>query len=232
MAVVPVPLHDTRSLLAALEVRGYPALMVSTPTDLDFVRPGGPERLALLDANAMDLRDLKLCVSICSRLDLPAIALVPPARLPSFDTQLDVADFVLFPPRVDELVVRVRRALGTRSATADPDTIRAGDLGINTATFEVSVDGRRVGLRFKEYELLLLMAANPGRVYSREVLLNRIWGYEYLGGTRTVDVHIRRLRSKIEDAGHRFIETVWQVGYRFRDVDQKEGMSFLESTDQ
>ena len=82
------------------------------------------------------------------------------------------------------------------------------------------MDGRRVSLRFKEYELLLLMAANPGRVYSREVLLNRIWGYEYLGGTRTVDVHIRRLRSKIEDTGHRFIETVWQVGYRFRDVEK------------
>ena len=71
-------------------------------------------------------------------------------------------------------------------------------------------------LAFKEYELLKLMAANPGRVYSRETLLEQVWGYQYFGGTRTVDVHIRRLRSKIEDASHTFIDTVWNVGYRFR----------------
>jgi DNA-binding response OmpR family regulator len=98
--------------------------------------------------------------------------------------------------------------------------VRVGDMTINAANFEVSVGGRRVSLRFKEYELLLLMAANPGRVYSREALLNKVWGYDYLGGTRTVDVHIRRLRSKIEDAEHTFIETVWQVGYRFKDIDR------------
>ena len=221
MVIGPVPLHDTPGLLAELEDRGYRAVLVSTPADLDAIRPDGPERLALLDADVMDLRDLEACASVCSRLNLPAIALVPPSRLSSLDPQLDIADFVLAPPRVDELVARARRAVGSSGATDDADTIRAGDLVINTATYEVSVDGRRVNLRFKEYELLLLMAANTGRVYSREVLLNRIWGYEYLGGTRTVDVHIRRLRSKIEDAGHRFIETVWQVGYRFRDVEKK-----------
>lgn len=221
MVIGPVPLHDTSGLLAELEDRGYRAVLVSTPTDLDAIRPDGPERLALLDAGVMDLRDLEACTSVCSRINLPAIALVPPGRLSSLDPQLDIVDFVLAPPRVDELVARARRAVGSSGTTDDADTIRAGDLVINTATYEVSVDGRRVNLRFKEYELLLLMAANTGRVYSREVLLNRIWGYEYLGGTRTVDVHIRRLRSKIEDAGHRFIETVWQVGYRFRDVEKK-----------
>ena len=75
-----------------------------------------------------------------------------------------------------------------------------------------------MNLRFKEYELLLLIASSPGRVYTREALLNLVWGYDYLGGTRTVDVHVRRLRSKIEDANHSFIETVWNIGYRFRDI--------------
>ena len=222
MVIGPVPLHDTPGLLAELEDRGYRAVLVSTPADLDAVRSDGPERLVLLDAGVMDSHDLEACASTCSRLSLPAIALVPPGRLSSLDPQLDIADFVLAPPRVDELVARARRAVGFSGAAAAPApaTIRAGDLVINTAPSEVSVAGRRVSLRFKEYELLLLMAANPGRVYSREVLLNRIWGYEYLGGTRTVDVHIRRLRSKIEDASHRFIETVWQVGYRFRDVEK------------
>ena len=95
--------------------------------------------------------------------------------------------------------------------------VRAGDLSINHTNYEVAVSGRSVNLRFKEYELLLLMATNPGRVYTREQLLERIWGYDYLGGTRTVDVHIRRLRSKIEDRDHQFIETVWNVGYKFKD---------------
>ena len=65
------------------------------------------------------------------------------------------------------------------------------------------------------------MATSPGRVYTRETILNRVWGYDYLGGTRTVDVHIRRLRSKIEDADQRFIETVWNLGYRFKEIDRK-----------
>ena len=99
--------------------------------------------------------------------------------------------------------------------------IRAGSLVINPSTYEVSLRGKRVNLRFKEYELLRLLATNPGRVYSREALLSSIWGYDYFGGTRTVDVHIRRLRSKIEDAEHPYIETIWNVGYRFRDFTQQ-----------
>ena len=73
-----------------------------------------------------------------------------------------------------------------------------------------------MNLTFKQYQLLCLLASNPGRVFTREALLNQIWEYDYYGGTRTVDVHIRRLRSKIYDVEHRFIETVWNVGYRFR----------------
>jgi two-component system alkaline phosphatase synthesis response regulator PhoP len=73
-----------------------------------------------------------------------------------------------------------------------------------------------VEFTFREYELLRFLAANEGRVFTRDTLLDRVWGYDYYGGDRTVDVHIRRLRSKIEDAGHTFIETVRNIGYRFR----------------
>ena len=76
--------------------------------------------------------------------------------------------------------------------------------------------GRRASLTDKEFQLLVLLASSPGRVYSRDMLLSQIWGYEYLGGTRTVDVHVRRLRSKIEDPDNSFIETIWNVGYRFK----------------
>jgi two-component system alkaline phosphatase synthesis response regulator PhoP len=80
----------------------------------------------------------------------------------------------------------------------------------------VTVEWRIVELTFKEYELLKLLASNKGRVYTREILLDKIWGYDYYGGDRTVDVHIRRLRSKIEDSNHNFIETVRNIGYRFK----------------
>ena len=73
-----------------------------------------------------------------------------------------------------------------------------------------------IELTFKEYELLKFLASHQGRVYTREALLNKVWGYDYYGGDRTVDVHIRRLRSKIEDAKHTFIETVRNIGYRFK----------------
>ena len=132
---------------------------------------------------------------------------------------IELDDFIIGPPRIEELELRVSRLLSKLKAVRDQDSICIGDLVINTANFEVTVSGRRISLRYKEYELLLLMASNPGRVFSRDALLNQIWGYEYLGGTRTVDVHIRRLRSKIEDADHTFIETVWQVGYRFKPVN-------------
>ncbi|MDA1347315.1 MAG: winged helix-turn-helix domain-containing protein [Chloroflexi bacterium] len=79
-----------------------------------------------------------------------------------------------------------------------------------------SVSGWRIDLRLKEYELLRLMASNPRRVDTQEALLSAVWGYEYLGGTRAVDVHIRRLRSKIKEADLSFIEIVWQFGYRLR----------------
>jgi two-component system alkaline phosphatase synthesis response regulator PhoP len=117
------------------------------------------------------------------------------------------------------LVIRAQLALGSgrRPSEYDGSIIRVGDLQIDTSSYEVTIQGRRIGLRFKEYELLKLLAENPGRVFSRDALLNQIWGYEYFGGTRTVDVHIRRLRSKLEDVEHNFIETIWNVGYRFRE---------------
>jgi len=96
------------------------------------------------------------------------------------------------------------------------DTIRWGDLVIDLANYEVWVGGHRTNLTFKEYALLRFLATHRGRVFTREALLSRVWGYNYFGGTRTVDVHIRRLRSKIEDASHSFIETVRGVGYRFK----------------
>ena len=115
--------------------------------------------------------------------------------------------------------MRIRRLAEPRPKPAAPDApgvIRVGDLVIDTNRYDVFVAGRPVLLTFKEYELLKLLASHPRRVFTREALLEQVWGYEYFGGTRTVDVHVRRLRSKTDDTTHTFIDTVWNVGYRFR----------------
>lgn len=146
----------------------------------------------------------------------PLIALTARAGLNGLlaDTAMD--DFLLKPYDPDELAARVRLLLKRVKGVDLSEIIRAGDLVIDLARCEVSVNGRPVELVFREYELLRFLMANRGRVFSRQALLNKVWGYDYFGGDRTVDVHIRRLRSKIEDAEHTFIDTVRNIGYRFR----------------
>lgn len=147
---------------------------------------------------------------------LPVIALVDRDKLDSIDVSLDVDDFILSTGDNRELVLRIKRLLRKRNGNqGNGELITCDGLTIDLAKCEVAVDGRVVDLTFREYELLKFLASNGGRVYTRDALLNKVWGYDYYGGDRTVDVHIRRLRSKIEDAKHTFIETVRNIGYRF-----------------
>ena len=205
----------------ALDDEGIEAILVERSADMDMLDAAELPHIALLDISAMSDTASKSFIERCDSLKLPVIALVSSESLLEFDLQLGVSDFVVNPPDADELLTRVKLTLHRNRRQEGDDVIRAGSLVINPSTYEVSLRGKRVNLRFKEYELLRLLATNPGRVYSREALLSSIWGYDYFGGTRTVDVHIRRLRSKIEDAEHPYIETIWNVGYRFRDFSQQ-----------
>ena len=146
----------------------------------------------------------------------PVIAAVSAEHLLAPDLALKVDDFIVVPWSLGELALRIRRRLERPGPADEPGVIRVEDLVIDSNRYDVFLAGKPVLLTFKEYELLKLLASTPGRVYTREALLEQVWGYQYFGGTRTVDVHIRRLRSKIEDATHTFIDTVWNVGYRFR----------------
>ena len=222
--VEPLHLDDDvvvrASLAGPLQEHGINAFVISREDDLEMLGSHGePDlvQLVLFDLTRLPQQDLERCVQRCSELRVPVIALVSGERVADLDVTTGIDDFIVSPPSPDELVARAAYVLQRRKSPTDDDVIRVGGLTINPATHEVSVRGKRVGLRFKEYELLRLLATNPGRVYSREVLLSQIWGYDYFGGTRTVDVHIRRLRSKIEDTDHSFVETVWNVGYRLRD---------------
>jgi two-component system alkaline phosphatase synthesis response regulator PhoP len=146
---------------------------------------------------------------------LPVIALIPADIFNRIDQHLDVDDFVVGPYDFRELNLRIERLLQKNGSAENAEQITSKGLVIDLATCEVIVSGNIVELTFKEYELLKLLAGNKGRVFTREALLNSIWGYDYYGGDRTVDVHVRRLRSKIEDASHTYIETVRNIGYRF-----------------
>jgi len=148
-------------------------------------------------------------------MNIPLIALMSGERLNDLDSSID--DFVVKPWEPDEVTARIRRILRQKESIESEDVIRCGDLVIDLAKYEVSLGNKSILLTFREYQLLRFLASNKGRVFDREALLNKVWGWDYYGGDRTVDVHIRRLRSKIEDPTHTFIETVRNIGYRLRE---------------
>jgi two-component system, OmpR family, alkaline phosphatase synthesis response regulator PhoP len=195
------------------------------------------EGLASIEEDAPDLvvvaanqeryttRELKELVQACGGNNrIPLIALLTNEQLENYDFSIGIDDFQIVPFRLQELAARVQQALWRVGKVhgEDDEVLRCGDLVIDTTRYEVYVAGRPMELTFKEYELLRFLATNQDKVFTREILLNRVWGYDYFGGARTVDVHIRRLRSKIEDRDHSFIETVRNVGYRFRPSSPRE----------
>ena len=152
----------------------------------------------------------------CKGINLPVLALVPQEKGEEYDPSLNADEFIFCPFQDGELVARVRQAIHRVKGPSGSKVLKAGDLTVDLERYDVTVAGRRVDLTYKEFQLLALLASNPGRVYTREALLSNVWDYDYVGGTRTVDVHVRRLRSKVEGAGHWYIETIWNVGYRFK----------------
>jgi len=123
-------------------------------------------------------------------------------------------DFVLTPVDVDELAVRVSRLIHRNPAVSD-EVIGFKELSLNLATYQATLGSEPIDLTYMEYELLRFFATHPARVWSREQLLSRVWGYDYFGGARTVDVHVRRLRAKLGEERASWITTVRSVGYRF-----------------
>jgi DNA-binding response OmpR family regulator len=146
---------------------------------------------------------------------LPVVTLLSSKSLDVLDSAVDVDDFVMEPWDTAELIARVRRILNRKLDGKSSELIRCGDVTIDPAKCEVAFRGRLVELTFREYELLKFLAGNRGKVFSRDALLDKVWGYDFYGGDRTVDVHIRRLRSKLDESD--CIETVRNMGYRFKD---------------
>jgi DNA-binding response OmpR family regulator len=147
--------------------------------------------------------------------DVGLLLVAPPEQLGRCSGLAAADELMVEPFTLGELEARVARATRGTVPVESWTTLRAGSLELNPATYQVAVDGDPVGFTYMEYELLRFLMSHPNRVFSREALLQRVWGYDYFGGARTVDVHIRRVRAKLGDEHADRIKTVRSVGYLF-----------------
>jgi DNA-binding response OmpR family regulator len=194
------------------------------------VRCAPLEATALLDQPPVDAvlvdarRDLVQARSLCRLLrttgvEGPLFSVLTEGGLAALSAEWGVDDVLLDTAGPAEVDARLRLAIGrtaaAATAVADPGIVRAGELTIDEGTYTCRLRGRPLDLTFKEFELLKYLAQHPGRVFTRAQLLQEVWGYDYYGGTRTVDVHVRRLRAKLGAEHEQLIGTVRHVGYKF-----------------
>jgi len=146
----------------------------------------------------------------------PVLVLISGAQLAELELREDLFDdFVVGPFDVSEIATRLRHRLRRAGNESVAPRVEHGGLSMNLETYQAAIHGRVMDLTYMEYELLRFLATNPHRVFTRETLLSRVWGYEYYGGARTVDVHVRRLRAKLGEENAHLIQTVRSVGYKF-----------------
>jgi len=176
--------------------------------------------LILLDLMLPGMDGYQVCAEIRKTSRVPIIMLT--AKGETFDKvlglELGADDYIVKPFDPKELVARVKAVLRRyepKEEAVDKNLLKFGGLEINLSNYSVTYEGKALDFPPKEFELLSFLAQHPGRVFTREQLLDRIWGYEYVGDTRTVDVHVKRIREKLNSEDEWGILTVWSVGYKF-----------------
>jgi DNA-binding response OmpR family regulator len=199
------PLPAMSLLSHAVVLAPFTPLSVATHNETDIVILDGVGDLVAAKAMAVLLRN--------ARIPLPVVLALPETSLPVIDGGWGVTDFLTPSMSLMEIDSRIRLALSRREFQSSTAVSHSG-VRIDEASFQAHAGSRALDLTFKEFELLRFLVANPGRVFSREQLLAEVWGYDYFGGTRTVDVHVRRLRAKLGDH-ESVVGTVRNVGYRF-----------------
>lgn len=182
--------------------------------------------IIVLDARADLVAAKTLCKILhATGLNAPLILVVTEGGMAAVTPDWEVADVVLETAGPAEVDARIRLVVGRALAEKPSDArISASGVVIDEASYSVKVNERTLDLTFKEFELLRFLAQHPNRVFTREQLLSEVWGYDYFGGTRTVDVHVRRLRAKLGDM-EQLIGTVRNVGYRFNATEENNAVS-------
>ncbi|MGH3621191.1 MAG: winged helix-turn-helix transcriptional regulator [Sciscionella sp.] len=214
--------QEASEVLPALGL--LPHAVRSLAPDASALLTAGPRDAILVDARA----DLVAAKSLCKLLtaasvDAPLVAVVTEGGLVAVTGEWGVDEILLPTAGPAEVDARLR-LLASRSSTPNPEAaLQLGELVIDEHTYTVRLRGRALELTYKEFELLKHLAAHAGRVFTRAQLLQEVWGYDFFGGTRTVDVHVRRLRAKLGPEHEHMIGTVRNVGYKF--VRPQRGVS-------
>jgi len=171
--------------------------------------------VVIVDARTDLLQAKALCrILTTTGMSTALLAVVTEGGMPAVNQEWDVDDIVLGDAGPAEVDARIRLLVSRGRAHAEPDMISSSGVVIDEASYQAKANGRPLDLTYKEFELLRFLVGNPSRVFTRDQLLSEVWGYDYFGGTRTVDVHVRRLRAKLGDM-ESLIGTVRNVGYRF-----------------
>ena len=212
MDVALYPKDCSEELAAALAIGGI------RPINVDSLELATPDAISAWSVLVVDLGDepmrrLRHIAELVENSGLPVLAVAHSAQFALVEQATGVADFIAHPPDSAEIAVRIRRLADTSTGL---DTVLSfEDLVLNPLTYQASLAGDPLDLTYMEYELLRFFVEHRGRVWTREQLLSKVWGYDYFGGARTVDVHVRRLRAKLGEERAGWIVTVRSVGYRF-----------------
>ena len=213
-----IAVHPQRLSVAvteALLAGGYRPVPVADAADMADQQPaeGWTAMVVELDGDAE--RTLGLARRCRDAAGVAVLIVARPDHLEIMDAAGEFDDLIVAPFTAVELALRLKRLGAGGDEWDSEEVVRFKDLELNTATYQATVGGRPVDLTFMEYELLRFFVSNPGRAWSREQILSRVWGYDYFGGARTVDVHVRRLRAKLGEERASWIVTIRSVGYRF-----------------
>jgi DNA-binding response OmpR family regulator len=209
---------NRKPLKSGLLEQGFGVSMVETQELMKESFAPGKADVLVMDVERSPVEPHKLCHVVKqdrALKEVPLVLLLTEDQLGRVDFSWGVDDYLTLPVSVKRLGERIRFLMWKRNKVELKNGLKLGGLAIDFERYEVHSGGELVDLTYKEFELLKFLATHPGRVFSREALLDKVWGYDYYGGTRTVDVHVRRLRSKIETGGDLYIQTVRNVGYKF-----------------
>ena len=216
LLLFPDPVPPERA--QALDLGGYPWKAVADESAVGRAEPDDGWAGAIICADGDSDGAFALCRALRKR-DLPlepVLLLISGTQLGDLELRDDLFDdFCLTPFHPRELEARLKHLFWRTGRGTRPDLVEYGDLVLNLETYQAAISGQPLDLTYMEYELLKFLSSHPGKVFTRETLLSRVWGYEYYGGARTVDVHVRRLRAKLGEEHANLIQTVRSVGYRF-----------------
>ena len=211
MTVALFPADSSEPVAVALAMAGLTPKLVDSIASPDTGEAGDWSVLVVELADE-PMRRLRQIGDLTNATGVPVLVVADPTQFPLIEQASGVSDFIANPPDASEMGVRIRRMMKQH---ATDEVLVYHDLELNPLTYQATLAGSPLDLTYMEYELLRFFIENRSRVWTREQLLSKVWGYDYYGGARTVDVHVRRLRAKVGEERAAWITTVRSVGYRF-----------------